>query len=87
MYGAVSAFRQRFFDRLARSFRTERDDDDFAAVLLFLAKRLLKRIRIGLAHFVADVAFIDPLLSGPIRNIESSLAPVFKQTTMFIRIP
>src|SRR5712692_1302045 len=62
MNGSVGAFCKRLFDGLPRALGAQRNDDDFSAVFLFLAKRLFERVGIRLAHLVADIAVIDPLL-------------------------
>ena len=59
MNGAIGALGQGLAQHLLGARRTGGNDDDFAAVLLFLAKGLFERVGVRLIHFVGDV-FANP---------------------------
>ena len=56
---AIGALGQRLAQHLLRARRAGGNDDDFAAVLFFLAQRLFQRVGVGLVHFVGDI-FANP---------------------------
>src|SRR5262249_37341437 len=62
--GAVGAFSQGFLYGLAHALRAEADHYYLAALAFLLPQSLFQRVRVCLAHLVAEVAFVDPLLVG-----------------------